>query len=62
VELAVRDYQCVIMLRNKTKKQIRDDIMIADKIKNLREQSTLTQASLARKPDVTRSSINAWKM
>ena len=36
--------------------------MIADRIKNLREQADLTQADLARKLGITRSSVNAWEM
>lgn len=36
--------------------------MIADKIKLLREKQGLTQADLAKKLGITRSSVNAWKM
>lgn len=36
--------------------------MISDKIKELREQAGLSQAQLAKKLDVTRSSVNAWEM
>lgn len=36
--------------------------MIADKIKLLREKSSMTQAELARKLGVTRSGVNAWEM
>lgn len=36
--------------------------MIADRIKQLREASRLTQAELARKLNITRSSVNAWEM
>ena len=36
--------------------------MIADKIKILREKSSMTQAELARKRGVTRSGVNAWEM
>lgn len=36
--------------------------MIADRIKFLREKNSLTQASLAKKLNVTRSSVNAWEM
>ena len=36
--------------------------MIADKIKFLREQQGLTQAELARKLGITRSSVNAWEL
>ena len=36
--------------------------MIADKIKSLREKNGLTQSSLAKKLNVTRSSVNAWEM
>lgn len=36
--------------------------MIAERIKQLREKNNLTQASLAKKLNVTRSSVNAWEM
>ena len=36
--------------------------MISDKIKQLREQAGLSQSQLAKKLDVTRSSVNAWEM
>ena len=36
--------------------------MIADKIKLLREKNQLTQSALAKKLNVTRSSVNAWEM
>ena len=36
--------------------------MVADRIKYLREQLDMTQAELARKLDITRSSVNAWEM
>lgn len=36
--------------------------MISDKIKRLREQAGLSQAQLAKRLDVTRSSVNAWEM
>ena len=36
--------------------------MIAEKIKFLREQKKLTQADLAKKLGITRSSINAWEL
>lgn len=36
--------------------------MIADRIKQLREQNDITQAELARKLGVTRSCVNAWEM
>lgn len=36
--------------------------MIAEKIKFLREQKKLTQADLAKKLNITRSSVNAWEM
>lgn len=36
--------------------------MIADKIKLLRERANLTQSELAKKLNVTRSSVNAWEM
>jgi transcriptional regulator with XRE-family HTH domain len=38
------------------------DIIVADRIKNLREQANFTQAALTRKLGVTRSSVNAWEM
>lgn len=36
--------------------------MIADRIKSLRESQGLTQAELAKKLGITRSSVNAWEM
>ena len=36
--------------------------MISDRIRELREQAGLSQAQLAKKLDVTRSSVNAWEM
>jgi transcriptional regulator with XRE-family HTH domain len=36
--------------------------LIADRIKNLRESQGLTQAELAKKLGITRSSVNAWEM
>ena len=36
--------------------------MIAEKIKMLRNANNMTQAELARKLNVTRSSVNAWEM
>lgn len=36
--------------------------MVADRIKNLREQSGMTQAELAKQLGITRSSVNAWEM
>lgn len=36
--------------------------MIAEKIKNLREKNNLTQSALAKKLNVTRSSVNAWEL
>ena len=36
--------------------------MIAEKIRYLREKNHLTQSALAKKLNVTRSSINAWEM
>lgn len=36
--------------------------MVADRIKALREQNSLTQAQLARRLKITRSSVNAWEM
>ena len=37
-------------------------MMVADRIKALREQSNITQAMLARQLGITRSSVNAWEM
>lgn len=36
--------------------------MIADRIVFLREQNGLTQAALAKRLGITRSSVNAWEM
>lgn len=36
--------------------------MIAEIIKDLRQQVGLTQSDLARKLNITRSSVNAWEM
>lgn len=36
--------------------------MVAEKIKSLREQREMTQAELAKKLGITRSSVNAWEM
>lgn len=36
--------------------------LLAEKIKTIREQLGLTQAELARKLGLTRSSINGWEM
>lgn len=36
--------------------------MVADRIKSLREQKNLTQAELAKRLGITRSSVNAWEM
>ena len=36
--------------------------MIADRIKKLRQQFGLTQSDLAKKLNITRSSVNAWEM
>ncbi len=35
---------------------------VADRIKKLREQNSLTQTELAKKLNITRSSVNAWEM
>lgn len=37
-------------------------IMVADRIKYLREQANMRQADLARQLGITRSSVNAWEM
>ena len=36
--------------------------MISDRIRELRELAGFSQAQLAKKLDVTRSSVNAWEM
>lgn len=36
--------------------------MIADRIKFLREQHSMTQTELAKKLGITRSSVNAWEL
>lgn len=36
--------------------------MVCEKIKHLREQAGYSQSQLAKKLDVTRSSVNAWEM
>lgn len=36
--------------------------MVAERIKNLREKNHMTQSSLAKKLNVTRSTVNAWEM
>ncbi len=36
--------------------------MIADTIKQLRERANITQSDLAKKLNITRSSVNAWEM
>ncbi|MEG0771505.1 MAG: helix-turn-helix transcriptional regulator [Clostridia bacterium] len=36
--------------------------MVADTIRLLREKSGFTQSSLAKKLNITRSSVNAWEM
>lgn len=36
--------------------------MIAERIKNLREQKDMTQTALAKRLNITRSSVNAWEM
>ncbi len=36
--------------------------MVADRIKDLREQNNWTQADLAKLLGITRSSVNAWEM
>ena len=37
-------------------------IRFSERVKELREETHLTQAQLARELDVTRSSVNAWEM
>lgn len=36
--------------------------MVADRIKALREEKSLTQSELARQLGITRASVNAWEM
>ena len=36
--------------------------MVADRIKQLRTSNNMTQADLAKKLNITRSSVNAWEM
>ena len=36
--------------------------MVADRIKQLRISNNMTQADLAKKLNITRSSVNAWEM
>ncbi len=36
--------------------------MVASRIKTLREQHGMTQAALAKRLGITRSSVNAWEM
>ncbi len=36
--------------------------MIAERIKFLREQKNYTQSALAKKLEITRSSVNAWEL
>lgn len=43
-----------------TKKEI--DVMVADRIKQLRISNNMTQTELAKKLNITRSSVNAWEM
>ena len=37
-------------------------ISISERIKELREKQNITQASLAKKLNITRSAVNAWEM
>ena len=37
-------------------------LLLAEKIKSIREQLGMTQAEVARKLGLTRSSINGWEM
>lgn len=36
--------------------------MVAERIRMLREQNNLTQTALAKKLNITRSSVNAWEL
>lgn len=38
------------------------DYMVGETIKSLREQKSMTQAMLAKRLCITRSSVNAWEM
>lgn len=38
------------------------DEMISDRIKSIREEQGMTQAGLASRLGITRSSVNAWEM
>lgn len=38
------------------------DRMISDRIKAIREEQSMTQAGLASRLGITRSSVNAWEM
>ena len=37
-------------------------ISISERIKELREKQNITQSSLAKKLNITRSAVNAWEM
>lgn len=37
-------------------------LLIADTIKQMRQMANLTQSDLAKKLNITRSSVNAWEM
>ena len=41
---------------------LRGDYVIGETIKSLREQKSMTQAVLAKRLSITRSSVNAWEM
>lgn len=55
------DYSKIIT-RDEVKEWEKGLILLADKIKTIREQLGMTQAELARKLGLTRSSINGWEM
>lgn len=40
----------------------RGGYMVSERIKRLREQKRMTQADLAKRLGITRSSVNAWEM
>jgi len=41
---------------------VRGDVMIAERIKDLREKQNITQSALAKQLGITRSSVNAWEL
>ena len=41
---------------------VKELFLLAERIKDLREKSGMTQSDLARNLELTRSSVNAWEM